>query len=266
MTRGSVALVATAVALALVGCVAVVLAGGGVEFNLIYVQPSPEYYGGIGVYAVPLNVSDPQLLQYSSLYVVDAQGIPRYSYAFSNLPPLIFFLEQSLGVGQYQAYYGGTNPYSSFVAMPGTQQSIWAAFDDFDYRTGFWMEYNASLGGGKYAVAPGGFIALNVGYGQDVVHAFLVLGRRAFWVRFNASEGWVVATLTSREFADWGSIADGSDIYFINPDGTPLYYSIIYLSKVEKILVFAVELRGSDRVLMLYGGVNPYASYRVSFG
>jgi hypothetical protein len=266
MHRELAPLVATAVAIALAGCVAVVLAGGGVEFNLIHAQPPPAYYGGIGVYAVPLNVSDPALLQPGSLYVVDASGIPRYSYAFSNLPPLVFFLEQSLGVTQYLAYYGGTNPYTSFVAAPGTQQSIWAAFDDFDYRTGFWVESNASLGGGKYAVMPKGFVALNTGYGQDVVHAFLVLGRRAFRIQFNVSEGWAVASLTSREFTDWGSIADGSDIYFINPDGTPLYYSIVYLSKAEGVLVFAVELRGSDYVFMLYGGANPYASYRVSFG
>ena len=244
----------------------VALAAGGVEFNLIYVRPPTDYLGGVGVCVAPLNVSNPSLLQPASLYVIDAQGIPRYSYAFSNQPPLIFFLEQSLGVVTYSAYYGGSNPHSAYIANPGTPQSIWGAYDDFDYLTGFWVVRNASLGGGKYAVMPKGFIALNTSYGQDFVHTFLALGRRAFRIQFNVSNGWAVANLTSREFTDWGSIADGSDIYFINPDGTPLYYSIIYLSKAEGILVFAVELSGSDYVYMLYGGANPYASYRVSFG
>lgn len=265
--KDRIALLAVASVLAVTALTGVVaLAAGGVEFNLIYAQPPPDYLGAVGVYVAPLNVSNPSLLQQASLYVIDAQGIPRYSYAFSSQPSLIFFLEQSLGVVTYSAYYGGSNPYSAYIANPGTPQSIWAAYDDFDYLTGFWVAHGALLGGGKYAVAPGGFIALNASYGQDIVHAFLLLGRRVFRIQFNVSEGWVITNLTSREFTDWNAIADGSDIYFINPDGTPLYYSIIYLSKTEGILVFAVELSGSDYVYMFYGGSNPYASYRLSFG
>lgn len=241
-----------------------VLAVGGVEFNLIYTQPSPDYLGGIGIYVVPLNVSDPSLLQSPSLYVIDIVGIPRYSYVFSNLPPLIFFLEQSLGVTSYSAYYGGTNPYSGFIASPGTPQSIWGAFDDFDYTTGFWVSANASLSGGKYVIQPQGYIALNTPYAQDFVHTFLILGSKAFMIQLNVSNGWVTVNLTSKEFGDWNLIVDGNDIYFLNPDATPLYYSIIYLSKTDKVLTFAVELKNSDTIFMLYGGTNPYASYRVS--
>lgn len=237
---------------------------GGVEFNLIYTQPSPDYLGGIGIYVVPLNVSDPSLLQLPSLYVIDMAGIPRYSYTFSNLPPLIFFLEQSLGITSYSAYYGGTNPYSGFIASPGTTQSIWGVFDDFDYTTGFWVSANASLSGGKYVVQTNGYIALNTSYTQDFVHTFLILGRKAFKIQMNVSNGWVTVNLTSKEFLDWDLIIDGNDIYFINPDTTPLYYSIIYLSKTDKVLTFTVELNNSDTILMLYGGTNPYASYRIS--
>ena len=236
---------------------------GGVEFNVVYTHPAPDYLGGIGVYVIPLNVSDPALLQPSSMYVVDVIGIPRYSYVFSNLPPTVVFLEQSLGVTSYSVYYGGTNPYSGFIASPGTQQSIWGAYDDFDYYTGFWNTYNAELSGGKYIVESGGWVVLNASYVEDFIHMFTVLGRRAFKIELNVSNGWVTVNLTSKEFGDWNLIIDGNDIYFINPDGTPLYYSIIYLSKEEKVLTFAVELKNSNTVLMLYGSTNPYTSYRV---
>lgn len=241
----------------------VVFAVGGVEFNLIYTHPSPDYFGSIGIYVVPLNVSDVSLLQQASLYVIDSAGLPRYSYLFSSIPPLVLFLEQSLGITTYSIYYGGTNPYTGFIATPGTPQSIWGAFDDFDYNTGFWSTYNSILGGGKYEVGSGGWLALNTSYPQDFLHIFTVLGRRALKIVLNVTEGWVIIHLTEKEFGDWEVIFDGKDIYFIHQDGTPLRYSIIYFNKREKTLISAVELKGSNTVLMMYGGANPYENYRV---
>jgi len=237
---------------------AVVKAQGGVEYNVVAVWVPKDYSGQLGILIAPLNASDPSLVTYLNAYVLDETGQPRYSYVFSTYPPLILWVEGATSTRYYSVFYGGANPYASMITT-----QMFAAFDDFDYVSGLWTMVNSEVSGGKLAVRGGGHAVLNTSYGGDAAHAFLILGRRAFAITFNVSDGWVVGNLTSREFTDWQSVADGSDIYFLNPDGTPLNYSIIYLSKEQKTLTFAVRLTGSPTVFMLYGGANPYAGYRV---
>lgn len=241
--------------------VLMVNATGGVEMNVVSVIPSTELFGSLGIYIVPLNVSSTNIIQQPTVYVTDQTGVPKYSYLFSSYPPLLYFLEQSVGVSEYSVVYGGTNPYTQFVASPGTPQSIWLVYDDFDYVTGYWNLVNTDIFSGK-AIVSKGYISLNTSYGEDIVHSYHITGRRAFLITLNVSSGTVFVSLTSPTFNEWEAIVDGSDIYFITLDNQPLYYKIIYLNKVEGRLDFIVQLRG-DKFIMMYGGSNPYTSYRM---
>jgi hypothetical protein len=232
----------------------------GIEGNYIYLTISSQYVGNYLVVISPLNVSDPNLLTFQNLYVIKtASGQVLYSYLFSNYPPLVIFLEPSAGNNIYGVYYGGTNPYTSYIALPGSSQSLFFLYDDFDYDAGIW---NGSYRIYASRMEVKGFVASNISYSGGYSFITNVLGGRALAIVFSVSSGWVTSMLNSSTFADWNSIIDGSDIFFLDPSGNPTNYSIIYLDKTSQILYFSVYLNNFSMVYMLYGGANPYVSYR----
>lgn len=238
----------------------------GIEMNAVSVWVSQQYVGSGMIYVIPLNVSDPSLLTYSNTYVVSyPSNSPRLSYLFSSYPPMLVMIERHVGNAYYQVLYGGTNPYPDYVALPGSSSSPFFLFDEFDYDTGFWNIVNGTVEGGHINLR-NGYISLTRGYSEpDVMYMASVLGTRAFRMDLNLTEpaGWFFISLTSREFTDWRRIADGSDIYFLDPQGRPLRYSILCLDKDAGRLDALVELSGVSTIFMVYGGANPYADYRV---
>jgi hypothetical protein len=237
-----------------------VVYGAGIEMNYVRVSVSSKYLGSYMIFLVPLNVTDPSLLTFMNTYVVSqSDQSPRLSYLFSNYPPLVVFLEASVGPYSYGVYYGGTNPFTNYIAMPGGANSLFFLYDEFDYATGFWVG-NYSVSASKATVY--GLFYLNASYPQKYAFLTNILGGRAWAIRLPVSSGWVSTSLNQSTFTDWGAIIDGSDIYFLDPLGNPTNYSIIYLDKTAMVLIFSVYLNGFDTVYMVYGGPNPYASYR----
>jgi hypothetical protein len=137
--------------------------GSGIEFNAVAIVVPSELHGSFQTFIVPLNVSSPALLSESNVYVV-SQGTPKISYLFSRWPPLVAFIEASAYSGTYEVWYGGGNPHSELIGAPGTSLSLWLAFDDFDYPTGFWANKSVAVSGSRAYVDPGGYLALIQGY------------------------------------------------------------------------------------------------------
>jgi len=252
------------IVLGVVGVVVIgvsVVWGAGVELAYVGVSVASQYFGSYMVFLVPFNVSSPDLLSFQNLYVLkSATGQPLYSYLFSPQPPLVVFLEPSVGNTFYGIYYGGTNPFQAYVALPGSPQSLFFLYDDFDYDSGMWS--------GSYKVYSSrmevtGFVASNRSFSGGYSFISNILGGRALAIVFNISSGWVTSSLNASTFTDWASVLDGNDIFFLDPSGRPTNYSIISLDKANQILNFAVYLNSFNTVYMLYGGANPYASYRV---
>jgi len=236
---------------------------GGLEFNSIVVTAPSEIHGSLQILLVPLNVSDPRLLSVSNVYVV-SQGIPRRSYLFSTLPPVVAFLEGSAFSGVYEVWYGGGNPYSALIGFPGSNGSIWLAFDDFDYETWFWYRNGASTTGSRCYVEPGGYLALARAYSSKTAHAWLLHGRRALNVVIpEPIHGFVVLRLTAANFTDIVYVRDGSDVYPVDPRGTCLRYSVLYFSKEGGLLLLAVDPEGNTLIHVIYGGENPCSEYGV---
>ncbi len=270
---GSLARLA-AVLLLLIPAVAAVIvcAAGGIEYNSVATWVSSQFFGQLAIYGAPLNVSDPNLLSYLNTYVVDQQGQPYYSYLFSSYPPFVLWVEGAAGQKIYNVFYGGTNPYPEYVATPSTSP-LFAAYDDFDYETGYWTIY------GRYTVAQsqlqldaGSLAIFNTSYEPRVVAIWLLRGARTGLAITLYSPvdytGWVHIHLDNTNFADWSSIKDGTDIYFLDAATLqPLNYSVLYLSKTERVLDAAVYISigagQTKTIYMLYGQDNPYTSYRV---
>ena len=64
----------------------------------------------------------------------------------------------------------------------------------------------------------------------------------------------------------WGATIDGSDIYFLDDQGNPLYYWIEYFNKTEKKAIIWVKIpslpaNSSITIYMHCGGDNPYSEY-----
>ena len=79
----------------------------------------------------------------------------------------------------------------------------------------------------------------------------------------------VKVELTSINFLDWNSILydNGSDVYFTDSQGVPLYYWIEYFNKTEKKATIWIKLpsipaNGILTIHMHYGADNPYMDYR----
>jgi len=74
--------------------------------------------------------------------------------------------------------------------------------------------------------------------------------------------------ITSSNFTDWSSLrTDGSDIYFTDINGNPLYYWIESFDYNNQIAILWVKIpslsAGSTMyIYMWYGGTNPYSAYR----
>jgi len=75
--------------------------------------------------------------------------------------------------------------------------------------------------------------------------------------------------LTNNNFTDWNYLSsDGSDIYFTDLNGNPLYYwieSFDYNNKIVVIWVkisFLLSANSITEIFMWYGGTNPYTDYR----
>jgi len=238
--------------------------GAGVEFNIVSVAIPGELLGSFQSFLFPLNVSDTGLLSEWNVYVV-VQGVPRFSYLFSKNPPLVAVFEPSVFNAVYEVWYGGGNPYSSYISVPGTSSSYWLVYDDFDYATGFWVNKSVSITGSRAYVDPGGYLVLNARYSPATIHAWLVHGRRALVIGLQqAYDGFIALVFTTENFTDIGLVQDGSDIFFLDPLGNCLYYNVLYLDKSAGILQVAVNPSNSTAVYMLYGGVNACPGYRVS--
>ena len=64
----------------------------------------------------------------------------------------------------------------------------------------------------------------------------------------------------------WDYVKNGSDIYFLDENGDPLYYWIASFSEENKyaeiwVKVPSIPVSGSTTIYMYYGGDNPYSSY-----
>jgi hypothetical protein len=66
----------------------------------------------------------------------------------------------------------------------------------------------------------------------------------------------------------WNNVIDGTDIYFLDSNGNPLYYFIEYIDKINKKGVAWVKItlsaNSSTTIQMYFGGSNPYSSYNTS--
>jgi hypothetical protein len=236
----------------------------GVERIVITVQLAPELISSLIVFAVPINVSSPSLLTVDSLYVA-VGNTPKLSYAFSSLPSVIVFAEPYAWSGtSYEAWYGGRNPYPSFIALPGTNASFWYAYDEFDYLSALWSTSNAYMASSKMFIGAGGFTALKYSMPAESTTLWLLSGKRALQIVFSRQYNVFIAfTLTSANFTDFSLVRDGTDIYFADPAGKCLYYSVIYLDKAGQVLKVAVNPDNSTVVYMLYGGENRCPDYAV---
>jgi len=251
-------------AVAISALVTVVVAAGGLEYNIVTVIIPTEIQGSFQTIVSPLNVSSVSLLSETNTYVL-TQGQPRIGYLFSRNPPVMAWIEPSAYSGSYSVWYGGDNPYSQYLGAPGTQNSIWLAFDDFDYSTGFWTNQSISISGSRAIIGPGGYIALIYAYSSKTEHLWLIHGRKAYVLLFpNATSSFVYVTLTSQNFTDITNVIDGSDVYFLDQTGACLYYSVINFDKANLILNVAVNPANNTIIYMLYGGTNLCLSYRVS--
>jgi len=79
----------------------------------------------------------------------------------------------------------------------------------------------------------------------------------------------VKVELTADNFDDWDSILydNGTDVYFTDSQGTPLYYWIEEFDRLTKYAVIWVRVpyipsNGKTIIYMHFGGDNPYADYR----
>ena len=241
----------------------VVSQGAGVEFNAVSVVVPGELLGSFQSFLFPLNVSDTGLLGEGNVYVV-VQGVPRFSYLFSKNPPLVAVFEPSVFNAVYEVWYGGGNPYSSYISVPGTSSSYWLVYDDFDYYTGFWVSRNASIAGSRAYVDPGGYLVLDARYSPATMHSWLVHGRRALVIGLQQSyDGFIALVFTAENFTDISLVQDGSDVFFLDHTGACLYYSVLYLDKTQGVLYVVVNPNNNAIVYMLYGGENTCRDYRV---
>jgi len=78
----------------------------------------------------------------------------------------------------------------------------------------------------------------------------------------------VKIVLNSSNFPYWGHVRyeDGSDIYFLDGEGNPLYYWIEYFNKTEEKAIIWVKIpkvsaNSLTTIYMCYGGTNPYTDY-----
>jgi len=233
----------------------------GVEVNVVSVAVPSELLGSIQAYLVPLNISSLSLLSEAGLYVVCGDQ-PRFSYLFSRNPPSAVIFETSAYSATYYVWYGGGNPYSNFIAVPGGEAKLWLAYDDFDVLEPWWIAKNVSIQGSRAFIAGGGYLALNTSYSPKTMHMFVLHGRRALQIIFSKQFNVFIAfTLTSTNFTDFNLVRDGTDIYFTDPIGRCLYYSVLYLDKVNQILKIAVNPANNTIIYMLYGSANPCSSY-----
>ncbi|NPA98872.1 MAG: DUF2341 domain-containing protein, partial [Crenarchaeota archaeon] len=242
---------------------------GGTEFNLVSVWMPTTMYGGVGVFAAPFNVSQPGLVTVNNFYVVDQQGHPYYSYLFSTNPPLAVWADGSIASKTYTLFYGGGNPYSDYIATPGGSVPLFPAYDDFDYDSGLWIYTgsHAILNSLDYL---NGEMMLNKSYTPGVFCLWLIrFGKTGSMIQLYSTgtyKGWVLLRLTGTNFGAWNNIIDGNDIYFLDKNGNPLYYDILYFNKTLERADILVDVEldpGINTIYMLYGQQNPYTQYRV---
>ena len=242
----------------------VTVAAGGLEYNIVTVIVPTEIQGSFQTIVSPLNVSSISLLSEANTYVL-TQGQPRIGYLFSRNPPVMAWIEPSAYSGSYSVWYGGDNPYSQYLGAPGTPNSIWLAFDDFDYSTGFWSNQSITISGSRATIGPGGYLALMNAYSSKTEHLWLIHGRKAYILTFpSATDSFLYITLTSQNFTDITNVIDGSDVYFLDQAGACLYYSIINFDKANLVLNVAVNPANNMIIYLLYGGTNACTGSRVS--
>jgi hypothetical protein len=69
----------------------------------------------------------------------------------------------------------------------------------------------------------------------------------------------VYLLLTEANFTDIESVVDGSDVFFMGPDGACLPYAVMHFDKELRELHVAVNPQGNTVIYMGYGGENPCA-------
>jgi len=241
----------------------VVLAqSGGLEYNIVQITVPVDLVGSVQVYIVPLNVSDFGLLREDNVYVL-MSGSPRVSYLFSRIPPVVAFVEPSAYTASYEIWYGGGNPYVKFIGAPGSQESFWLAFDEFDYNTGFWANVSVTIHGSRVYIEPGGSLTLLHPYSPKTVHMWVLHGRRALVILLPQSfNKYILVYLTRDNFTDIALVRDGSDVYFVDGSGGCLYHEVLVFDRTAGKLYVAVNPVGNTVIYMLYGGENPCTAYR----
>ena len=236
----------------------------GIEKVEIAVRIAPELFNSLIVFAIPINVSDPAIFTLQSTYVT-MSNLPKLSFAFSAVPPIIIFAEPYAVDGAvYEVQYGGANPYTQFISLPGTNASFWYAFDEFDFPTDIWLYRYVSIAASKATISGGGFIALKYAYPSESTALWLLSGRRALLFIFStAVDRFTTYTLTPYNFTDFNLVRDGNDIYFMNHYGICIPYTVIYLSKSEGLLTVSFNPMNNTVIYMMYGGDNPCTDTRI---
>ena len=263
-SRGSHAKALVLLTLVATAVLAVPTVAQGIERVEVFVGLAPELINTLIVYAVPVNVTSPLLFTMQSLYVLVGR-IPKLSFAFSSHPAVVVFAEPyAYTDAVYEVWYGGENPYPQFIAMPGTNASIWYAYDEFDWPTEMWGSSNAEVSASKATVRGPGFMVLKAGYPSESAVLWLLSGRRSLQIEFPEPVSEFVAfTLTSANFTDIDLVKTIEDIYFTDPAGQCLPYAMLYADLSKKVITVAVNPQNNTIVYMLYGGANPCTVQRV---
>lgn len=229
-----------------------------IEYSIAVVRVSPALYGAPLVFLLPFNAS--WSFGEQGVYVLSESG-PAYYHVFNTLPPLVLVFESSaVPERAYRIYVSVSNPYASFRVQ--YTSNVFAAYDDFDVDTGVWVKTGrVTIGAGTASLSPNSAVALSASLQQDLGVLVSARGDRGLRIEL-PSIGEHLLVLTEANFTDWASVIDGSDVYFVNERGEPQYYSVLYLSKSDRVLIVYV-VATSVVVFMVYGGSNPYESYRL---
>lgn len=226
------------------------------EVSFVVATLSPSYAGSALALFISINSS---LTSTGSVFVLDDTGAPVYLHVFSVYPPLIIlFIPSALTSSSFSVYMSSLNPYPQFQISYASP--VFGAYDDFDYDSGMWFKSNTTIRGGK-AFIQNGFIVLNASSPPLVASVFNFVGKSAFRIDLNAT-GSVTFTIQGDMFPEWSAIIDGSDIYFVDENGNPIYYGIVYLDKSARILTAWVDTTTAT-IFMFYGGKNLYTDYRL---
>ncbi|MEM3415491.1 MAG: hypothetical protein QW575_07970 [Thermoproteota archaeon] len=226
------------------------------SYNIAYLSVSSSYIGSDLALFIPLNFTS---ITSSNIYVIFNQA-PVPIHIFSSYPPFIILFQTGIPAAPvYQIYQVVQNPYSSYLVP--YSNSVFGAYDDFDYNSGMWAGVNFTIQGGKSLISSG-YMTFNTSVPANVAALYNIIGGRSFAVYLNQT-GNLIFNISGSQFTDWSLLSpNGSDIYFLDSNGNPIYFGIINLDKNNQVLTVYVEA-STAVIYMMYGGTNPYSSYRL---